>query len=388
MKALHFGAGKIGKGLIGNLLNKTGYEVCFVDVNQEMIDCINKRNSYSVELLDEEHSVEIISPVSALNSITQKEKVIEAIVNVDIITTSVGVVNLPNIARVLAEGLLDRIAQNRKKIDVIANENAINASLTLKKEIEQIISVEEMTQINSHVGFPNSAIDRLALSKKGDQGEIALVEPFFEWVINKSEMVNFDLPLISNAIYVENLKPYIERKLYIVNMGHAATAYLGFLTGESTIAKALRNPEVERIVRAAMVESSQYMIETYRSDSQEMIEFIEKTLKRFKNSNISDEILRVGRSPIRKLGYEERLVKPARELFKLGLPFENLAASIAAGYLFNNPEDEESFALQSYIRENGIDKAISHFSQIEHAKMKEMITKHYDKMKNNHKMTH
>jgi len=382
MKALHFGAGNIGKGFIGNLLSKTGYEVCFVDVNKEMIDGINRGNSYSVELLDENHTVETIFSVSALNSITQEKKVIEAIVNADIITTSVGVVNLSKISRVLAKGLLERITQNGKKIDVIANENAINASHTLKKEVEKIVSSEEMAQINSFIGFPNSAIDRLSLSKKGEEGDIALVEPFFEWVINKSEMVNFDLPLISGAIYVEDLKPYIERKLYIVNMGHATTAYLAFLLGEPTIQKALRNQKVERIVRSAMVEASQYIIRTYQSDPQKMTEFIEKTLKRFKNSNISDDILRVGRSPIRKLGYEERLVKPARELFKLGLPVENLAASIAAGYLFDSPEDEESITLQSYIRDNGVDKAISHFSRIEHAKLKDMIKKHYNKMKN------
>ncbi|MFJ7978334.1 mannitol-1-phosphate 5-dehydrogenase [Peribacillus sp. NPDC096379] len=384
MKALHFGAGNIGKGFIGNLLSKNGYEVCFVDVNQEMIDRINRRNSYSVELLDENHTVETIFSVSALNSIIQEKKVIEAIVSADIITTSVGVANLSKISKVLAKGLLERIAQNEKKIDVIANENAINASSTLKKEVEKIVSSKELAQINSLVGFPNSAIDRLALSKKGAEGDIALVEPFFEWVINKSEMVNFDLPLISGATYVEDLRPYIERKLYIVNMGHATTAYLAFLLGEPTIQKALRNQNVERIVRSVMVEASQYIIRTYRSDSEKMSEFIEKTLKRFKNSNISDDILRVGRSPIRKLSYEERLVKPARELFKLGLPVENLAASIAAGYLFDSPEDEESITLQGYIRSNGIDKAVSHFSRIENVKLKVMIKKYYDKMKNGH----
>lgn len=387
MKALHFGAGNIGKGFIGNLLSKTGYEVCFVDVNQEMIDSINKSNSYSVELLDEDHTLEAISPVSSLNSITQEEKVIEAIVNADLITTSVGVGNLSKIAKVLSKGLLLRIDQNRKNVDVIANENAINASLTLKREIEQIVSSEEMDKINYYVGFPNSAIDRLALSKKSEEGEIALVEPFFEWVINKSEMVNLELPLIRNAIYVEDLKPYIERKLYIVNMGHATTAYLAFLVGEPTIQSALRDPRIEKSVRAAMVETSQYIIQTYQTDSGKMTEFIEKTLKRFKNSNISDDIFRVGRSPIRKLGYDERLVKPARELFNLGLPIENLTAAIAAAFMFSNPDDEETVILQKYISEKGIDRAISHFTQIENIEIKDMIKNNYDRLKNGFTVT-
>ena len=387
MKALHFGAGNIGKGFVGNLLSKTGYEVCFVDVNQEMIDCINKSNSYSVELLDEDQTLEKISPVSALNSITQEEEVIEAITNADLITTSVGVGNLSRIAKVLSKGLLLRIDQSRKNVDVIANENALNASLTLKREIEQIVSSEEMDKINYYVGFPNSAIDRLALSRKSEEGEIALVEPFFEWVINKSEIVNLELPLIRNAIYVEDLNPYIERKLYIVNMGHATTAYLAFLAGEPTIQNALRDPKIENSVRATMMEASQYIIQTYEVSSEKITEFIEETLKRFKNSNISDDIIRVGRSPIRKLGYDERLVKPTRELFNLGLPIDNLTVAIAAAFMFNNPDDDESVILQKYISEKGLDQAISYFTQINNTEVKNIIKKNYDRLKNGFTIT-
>lgn len=47
-KAIHFGAGKIGRGFIGSVLNEAGYEVTFADVNQEIIDLINKKKGYAV----------------------------------------------------------------------------------------------------------------------------------------------------------------------------------------------------------------------------------------------------------------------------------------------------------------------------------------------------
>ncbi len=381
MKALHFGAGNIGKGFIGNLLNKSGYEVCFVDVNQESIDSINRRHSYFIELLDEEHTVETISPVSALNSITQEDRVIEAIKSADMITTSVGAPNLTRISKILGVGLLQRSAENPKPVDVIANENAINASSLLKSEIRKTVTETEMQQIEAFTGFPNSAIDRLALSKKSGDEERALVEPFYEWVINKSEMKNHELPLISGAIYVDDLQPYIERKIYIVNMGHAAAAYMGFVVEEPTIQAALRNPEVKTVVKGAMEEASQYIIHTYGSKPEEMDRFIEKTLSRFGNSNISDDIYRVGRAPIRKLGFDERLVRPAREVFNLGLPVDNLTAAIAAGYLFNNPDDEESVEIQDYIAEKGIEAAIMHFSKITETDIKNKILSHFESMK-------
>mgnify|MGYP006286113841 CR=1 FL=1 len=381
MQALHFGAGNIGRGFIGYLLNKTGYDICFVDVNEEIIKSINETNSYVIELLDEDQTRETVSPVSALNSINDREKVIEEISKIDLITTSVGVENLSKIAGILAEGLLKRIDKNQKKIDVIANENAINASSTLKEEIKEHLSAKEIDKLNDFVGFPNSAIDRLALSKQTEEGEIALVEPFYEWVINKSEIKNKDLPSIEDAIYVENLDPYIKRKLYLINMSHAATAYIGFLADEKTIQSSLKISEIESFIRSVLDEVKQYIVEDSHFTAENINSYIEKTLKRFKNENISDNVLRVGRAPIRKLGYDERLIKPLRKLNELDLPLKNLTKVIATAFSFDNPEDEEAVRLQEYIKNNGIENAITNFTEIEDKELINKIEKQYYRLK-------
>jgi mannitol-1-phosphate 5-dehydrogenase len=377
MRALHFGAGNIGKGFIGYLLNKSGYDVCFVDVNQDAIDKFNKKNRYLVELLDDDKTVEVISPVSALNSITQKEEVLSSIVKADIITTSVGIANISRIAESIAKGLLKRIETNKKKIDIIANENAINASSILKIEVEKYFSDEEVKRIREYVGFPNSAIDRLALSKENEEDEVALVEPIFEWVINKSEMVNDDLPYIKGATYVDDLAPYIERKLYCVNMAHVATAYIGFLNGEKIIQDALKNPIVESFVKGALNETTQYLIKEYDIPLEEINIFISKTLARFKNKNIKDDILRVGRSPVRKLGINERIVAPTLKLYEQKCSVKYMTILIASAFLFDNPEDEEAIILQQYIKENGLEKSITHFTGINDEYLVEMIKNNY-----------
>ena len=41
-RAIMIGAGNIGRGFIGALLAKSGYQVLFADVNQSIIDAINK----------------------------------------------------------------------------------------------------------------------------------------------------------------------------------------------------------------------------------------------------------------------------------------------------------------------------------------------------------
>ncbi len=381
MKALHFGAGNIGRGFIGYLLNKTGYDLCFVDVNKEIIDSINETNSYKIELLDDDSTRETVSPVTALNSIEEREEVIESIIEADLITTSVGVENLSKIAGLIAEGLLKRIDKNKTKVDVIANENAVNASSTLKKEIGKNVSAEEMKEISKYVGFPNSAIDRLALSKEINGEEVALVEPIYEWVINKSEMKNTDLPPIEDVIYVENLEAYINRKFYLINMAHAATAYIGYNAGEDTIQSTLADQKMREFIKSVLNEVKKYIVIDSHFSSEELDAYIEKTIKRFKNENISDDVRRVGRAPIRKLGYDERLIKPLRNLFELDLPLKYLSIVIAAAFSFDNPKDEEAVRLQEYIKENGIDQAITHFTEIKNQELKNKIVSGYNKLK-------
>ena len=41
MKAVHFGAGNIGRGFVGLLLHEGGYELVFSDVAAPLVDAIN-----------------------------------------------------------------------------------------------------------------------------------------------------------------------------------------------------------------------------------------------------------------------------------------------------------------------------------------------------------
>lgn len=133
MKAVHFGAGNIGRGFIGLLLSQAGYEVTFVDVNEAFVTQLKERGEYPVTLASDGQETVIVKNVTALSSVTHADEVAATIAEADLVTTAVGVSILKHIAGVLADGISRRVAVSSAPLHVIACENAIGGSAQLKE---------------------------------------------------------------------------------------------------------------------------------------------------------------------------------------------------------------------------------------------------------------
>ena len=191
-----------------------------------------------------------------------------------------------------------------------------------------------------------------------------LVEPFYEWVVDASQIKGVR-PDISGVTYVEDPLPYIERKLLTVNTGHSAIAYLGYARGEATIHAALEDDDIRDVTSKALEETSLLLAYEYGFDPEELREYRQKVLTRFENPRISDEVTRVARAPIRKLGHDERFVSPALRLFEMGHTPTHLAVVIRAVLAFDYPQDEEAVELQAAIRAEGERLALVRYASLE-----------------------
>ncbi len=374
MIAVHFGAGNIGRGFIGLMLSRAGYEVVFVDVNETLVEQLAKRKRYEVEFANGTGEAVAVTNVDAIDG-KRIDLVASRIAEADLVTTAVGPNALKFIAEPVARGIERRLdaatsaaygasvgGASRAPLHVIACENMIGGSARLKEHVFAHLAPESRAAADRIAAFPNAAVDRIVPLQKHDDPLRVTVEPFAEWVVDRSAMLLGGPPPIDGVHYVDDLTPYIERKLFTVNTGHCVAAYHGFLRGRETIQSALRDEAVRSEVVGAIEETGAMLVRTYGFPEAEHRRYLETTVERFANPHLTDEVVRVGRSPIRKLSRDDRLVRPATLAQELGIPVPHLARAMGAALRFDVPDDPESAELQRELRDRNVRDVLAKYT--------------------------
>lgn len=380
MQALHFGAGNIGRGFIGKALSDAGIEVIFADIDTPLIDLLNQKGGYPVRIVAEgSETTERVSPVTAIDA-KDSAALIDAIARVDLITTAVGPAVLENISKPLARGLLARVKRgDRGPVAIIACENKVRASSFLKEKVLAPLHPGQRENVLATTGFVDATVDRIVpqLHPDANQPLLVTVESFGEWIVDRRQFVAA-IPDIPGMETTDTLMAFVERKLFTLNTGHAATAYFGKRKGIQRIGEAIERKDIEQMVKRVMQESGAVLIERYGFDPAEHEAYIERILERFSNPFLNDDVDRVGREPLRKLGPGERLVKPLYGTLEYRLPHDALTSAIAAALHYRNPRDEQALTLAQVIEQDGPQQAILRFCAIDDpALIKEILERYH-----------
>ncbi|AZH30717.1 MULTISPECIES: mannitol-1-phosphate 5-dehydrogenase [unclassified Paenibacillus] len=362
MRAVHFGAGNIGRGFIGLILSRAGYEVVFSDVNETLVSELRRRKQYTVELANDTKDTETVTNVTAIDG-RDASAVADAVNHADLVTTAVGVSILRHIAAGIAEGIARRVERGAGPLHVIACENAIGGSTQLKEHVFALLDEATRAKAEASVYFPNAAVDRIVPIQHHEDPLHVQVEPFYEWVVDRSQMAA-DHEEIEGILYVQDLEPYIERKLFTVNTGHCVAAYIGYTAGYATIQEAMKDTKVVDSIQGALEETGAVLVKRFGLNQGEHKKYISKILDRFRNPNLTDEVTRVGRSPLRKLSPNDRLVRPALQAQEYGIRTDHLALGMAAACKFDITEDPEAVELQQVIRSQGVSVALTRYTSI------------------------
>ncbi|ETS83112.1 Mannitol-1-phosphate 5-dehydrogenase [Pestalotiopsis fici W106-1] len=361
-KAVHFGSGNIGRGFVACFLHESGYEVIFADVVDKLVDSLNSTKEYHViEVGTEGVDKKTITNYRAINSRTHEAELVDEIATADVVTCSVGPNILKFIAPVIAKGI-DKRSQDLKPLAVIACENAIGATDTLAGFIKDPKNTPEHRLADHHerAAYANSAIDRIVPAQDPDAGLDVTLEKFYEWVVDRTPFQNSEIPSIDGIKWVDNLLPYIERKLFTVNTGHATAAYHGYNRQKKTVDDALRDKEIKEEVSAALAETSKLIVEKHGISAEEQEQYKQKIIQRISNPHLADAVERVGRAPLRKLSRKERFISPAVELAEKGHSVQALLFAAEMAFRFQNVEgDDESKELAKIMAEHNAEEVVS-----------------------------
>lgn len=364
-----------GTGFVAEFLHNSGYEVVFVDVMDSIINALQETKSYTVtEVGTSDTKSKTIDNYRAINSKTDESKVIEEIATADIVTCAVGPNILKFIAPVIAKGI-----DSRKKdspLAVIACENAIGATDTLRGFIEEKLSDSTKSNIQEKARFANSAIDRIVPMQDEDAGLNVKIEKFFEWCVESKPFLPSKPPAIEGVHFVEDLCPYIERKLFTVNTGHATAAYFGHNRGKQYVHEVLQDKELNEIVQNTLKETAHLIVNKHEISEKDQNDYVQKIIKRISNPVLKDNVERVGRAPLRKLSRNERFIGPAAHLAEMGAKYDYLLGGIEMCLRFQNVEgDDESFELAKILEEHsagdatekitGLDRHHALFAKVE-----------------------
>ena len=361
-RAVVYGSGKIGRGFIGKKFADSGFEVCFLDKVQALIDALNDRRAYTVRVVFGDDAWDSTVPVArALNSLT--DEAVEAIAGCDLMATAVGVNELPNIAPIVARAAARRMARGGGPLDAILCENQLGADALMRGWINAHLDDAQRAWADANLGLVEASISRMVPPQTPEELArdrlLIRVDPSSELPVDRAAFRG-EIPDLDGIIPYSPFEFYMQRKLFLNNGSHALCAYLGYEKGYEYIWQAMADAEIREAARASMRANADALIAKYGEGVRANVEaYIEDLLTRFPNRALMDTVTRVGADPMRKLRRNDRIVGAALFAMQQGVDPAPIVRNIVAALRFDYAGDPTAPALQRALREEGLDRVMT-----------------------------
>ncbi|HAJ36604.1 MAG TPA: hypothetical protein DCL15_13030 [Chloroflexi bacterium] len=264
-------------------------------------------------------------------------------------TYAVGGAN--SVSTILADGLVRKVAIDGPPAIIYTAENHTQAAELLREAVSSALPDAQRAAAFARVQFLDTIIGKMsgAPETSSDLQPVApglarafLVEAFNRIYISQIQRPGDDLRWRDFrrgiAVFIEqpDLRPFAEAKLYCHNAGHALAAYLARQLGYQRIDELRGRPDVLAFVRAAMIEESGAALVARFGGVDPLFTptgmraYAEDLLTRMVNPYVRDTVARVGRDPVRKLGWDDRLIGAMRLALHAGITPRRYAVGVAA----------------------------------------------------------
>lgn len=366
MSCVIFGAGKISRGFIGHLLYLSGIEFTFVEKFDTLVDLINERKEYTVNILGNSEENCVVKNAKALG-FSNKDEIAKAIADADAVFNAVGGKNLGEIVPFLTAGIEEK-AKKGGYLNIVTCENWKQPADILRNGIAEIISDDAKEYFENNVGITEAVIMRSAIESDAELLKkdplIVNVQNFWELPVDSSRLKG-NLPDIKGLKLIAEFTGFLERKFYTYNAANGTTSYLGALFGYEKIADAAHDERILKILDGVYQETAKALSLKHNFPLDEQLAFTLTSKNKLQDYTIVDFIERNARDPLRKLGPDDRLVGSARLVDSYGIKPENLCTAIAAAIYYKSEGDEFANKLGEMRRENGVDYILENVCKID-----------------------
>ncbi|WP_040976898.1 tagaturonate reductase [Necropsobacter massiliensis] len=149
-------------------------------------------------------------------------------------------------------------------------------------------------------GYPRNEVAELEAELGYQDSFLDTAEYFYLFVIqgpqSLTQMLRLDQANL-NVLIVDDIKPYKERKVAILNGAHTALVPVAYLAGVDTVGAAMNDPALRRFVQSA-VENE--IIPVLSLPQDELRQFAEAVIKRFQNPFIQHQLLSIALNSMTK----------------------------------------------------------------------------------------
>jgi mannitol-1-phosphate 5-dehydrogenase len=368
-KIVILGAGKIGRGFIADIFQKSGYKIAFIDSNAALIEQMNLNGKYTlfnVPGLGEEEK-KVITGFEAYH--IDDIKTIETLEEVDLAAVCLFPAAFDDTAELLAKVARKRYGKKMKCLDVLVCANMFRPAHLLREKVIECLKNDEEAQ--SFISFIETIVIRIAIDPKPEMvadDPLVVQTNGYPWLYVEQDAFMNTLPKCDQIAPSSNMLAEETRKIYTYNMTHAVLAYVGLSKGLVTVHDALNDSQVRRIADGALEEISTGLQLEFGFTADEMKQWNSNVIKNFSNPLLIDRLDRVGFDPIRKLQRDDRLTGAALLCRKNGVYPIFLASAIAYGLKYCNELDPSSLTIAKTIEDDSLSAAIEKFCGLKYEK--------------------
>jgi len=360
MKIVIFGAGRIGRSFIGQLFSRAGYEVVFIDIRKELVSQINSARTYKV-IFKDNYGDRILN-INNVRGICMDsaDEVTGELAGADIAAISVGQQGIPALIPVIAKALILRRKQKGDyPLDFIIAENMRNSDTFISSELVKLLPVDY--PFSQLVGLVETSIGKMVPIMSDKDAEYDPLQVFAEayntLIVARQGFKN-PIPEVEEIDPKANIKAWVDRKIFIHNLGHATSAYLGFSRhpGATYVYEVLADREIFKTTRDTMLQSADILMALHPGEFtvSGLSDHIDDLLFRFMNRALGDTIYRVGCDLYRKLGPDDRLVAPVKAAIRMNMPYDLIFNVIITAISFRasdehgrNMDKDEDFFIEA-----------------------------------------